>query len=141
MKITIVLLLIACLFSIEIKAQTPLPMAAHENGMRADLSAGYQQRPIYTSSMLEADSVSIIYPNPATDQLWIHVSPAVARIYRVTFFDSNERRLNQEEFSVEPGDQKILLTLPANNSGLTYYIRVEESGKAIPVVLRIFKQL
>jgi hypothetical protein len=141
MKVTLVLSLVACLFSIEIKAQTAIPIAAHENGMRADLSAGYQQRPINTSSLLEADSVSIIYPNPATDQLWIHVSPAVARIYRITFFDSNERKLNQQEFSVEPGDQKILLTLPANNSGLTYYVRVEESGKSMPVVLRIFKQL
>jgi hypothetical protein len=141
MKVTITLLIFACLFSLETRAQTPVPIAAHENGMRADLSAGYQQRPIYTSSMLEADSVSIIYPNPATDQLWIHVSPAVARIFRVTFFDSNERRLNQEEFSVEPGDQKILLTLPANNSGQTYYVRVEESGKSMPVVLRVFRQL
>jgi hypothetical protein len=141
MKFTLILSFIACLFSMEIKAQTEVPIAAHENGMRADLSAGYQQRPVYTSSMAEADSVSVIYPNPATDQLWIHVSPIVARIYRVTFFDSNERKLKQEEFSAEPGDQKILLTLPANNSGLTYYVRVEESGKSMPVVLRVFRQL
>jgi hypothetical protein len=141
MKVTIIFSLLCALMIPGARAQS-IPAAVVGNGMKADLSAGYDQQTAF-GRPAESDSSIVIYPNPAVDQLWLRVAPLTRRIYRVTFFDSNGRILSQQEYSADAGSQKILLDLPAYDSnsavsGSALYVKVEASGQS--TIVRVLRQ-
>ena len=143
MKVTIIFSILCGFLITGARAQS-IPPSVTGNGMKADLSAGYDQQTTF-ARQTESDSSMVVYPNPAVNQLWLRVSPLTRRIYRVTFFDSNGRTLSQQEYSADAGSQKILLDLPAYDSntavsGSALYVKIEASGQSAPTIVRVLRQ-
>jgi hypothetical protein len=95
---------------------------------------------VQLTGMTSDNSISL-FPNPATDFVWLQAAPVNNTVLRVTFFDINGRKLFEQAYSLEEGRQNIKLILPGYDLGSTIYVRVEMPDHSTPKMTRILRQI
>ena len=81
-----------------------------------------------------------IYPNPATDYVWIVIASEHSTVYGATVFDINGTVLLHRDWLTEPGTHKYYFSLPAGSFDFPLYIRVNGPWNVGVRIFRILKQ-
>jgi hypothetical protein len=88
-----------------------------------------------------ADNPIFIYPNPATDFIWIAIASDRPTLYRATIFDINGTILLHKDWLTETGAHKYYLSLPSGSFAFPLYIRIHGPWNGGDRIFRILKQI
>jgi hypothetical protein len=141
MKIFILYWLVLCLITSPSKAQEAIHAAVIGNGMRVSNPTADQNNNLVTNfPNFFPGQQPFVYPNPATDRLFLVLSTDARKIYKVTFYDGNKKVLSEQEYPVEAGRHDVSIVLPSYDPAVSLLLRVEESGTSTIETFRIFRQ-
>ncbi len=92
---------------------------------------------VYISNKL--DEKPVIYPNPATDHIWLQLTNSVAKNYQLTIYNIDGKRLALQSLNLIPGYHQIRISLPNNGSQNLLFITLsDEMGSKL--LFKIVKQ-
>ncbi len=69
-------------------------------------------------------SKPVIYPNPASDHIWIQMSNIRTSTYRISVFDTEGRPFGEKTISTGPGSHLVQYNLPVSGRRQVYLIRL-----------------
>jgi hypothetical protein len=82
-----------------------------------------------------------IFPNPATDYVWIVITSDYPTYYSALIYDINGMPLLRKYWLTEAGTNKYYLPLPQGGEPLPLYIRINGPWTVSARIFRIVKQI
>ena len=82
-----------------------------------------------------------VYPNPATDHIWISITSDYPTYYTAIIYDINGMLLLRKYWLTQAGTNKYYLPLPPGAGALPLFVRINGPWTAGARIFRIVKQI
>jgi hypothetical protein len=106
-----------------------------EDRNKIDLDSAVSRR-----SSFRNESISV-YPNPATDYIWVSIPSDYPTFYSASIYDINGVILLKKYWLTESGTNKYYLPLPPGTQLFPLYIRISGPWNGGDRIFRIVKQI
>lgn len=105
-----------------------------EDRNKKDLDSAASRRSIQ-------DQAISIYPNPATDYIWVTIPSDYPTFYSASIYDINGVVLLKKYWLTESGTNKFYLSLPPGTQLFPLYVRISGPWNGGVRIFRIVKQI